>query len=609
MAETVGLLLLSWIGITGAAATFTIGATGITLAGLVGTAALVGGSIGLNYLLAARVPLNDTSLPAPESGHQAIRQAIPPRVAGYGRNRLAGAYLLYEEEGGDSYDVQGFHHGRIGGVIGYYLHDDVVDVVGGVVQEQGDGRYGDNLVSIDTRLGLDTETAYAPIVSALPSVWTSAHRGDGIASASLICLAADDPSDYTIKYPRGKPELSVVADCSPIFDPRDSDQDREDPSTWLVSSNPVLQLLDILTNADRGMGLDWDILVAPVLEALMAEADLCDALVYCKDGSSEPRYKSDGIFTLDGDPVDVIAAILDTCDGWISENGDGSLALKVGLYRTPEFVLEGEHIKGFSIQYGVPDEEVVNELTLEYTSPSLDYKTAPGAPLRDEDDISSRGQVRSKPLALKWVQSHPQGQRLLKRKMAQLNAPLRGTVTTTMYGFRGLGERWIKIEAPEYPDFADLVIEVRGVTIDLIRGTLTFRFVSVDPETANAWDPATEEGDAPTIPEKLVSPPPPIPVIDHINAVLFVGSPFKFQIIIDDPGRSDLRYQARWRISGSGSAYTVDPLADGVLLVGGQLAISEGYGADYGNLYEVQLRSYAPSGLPSDWSTSKTVHT
>jgi hypothetical protein len=59
------------------------------------------------------------------------------------------------------------------------------------------------------------------------------------------------------------------------------------------------------------------------------------------------------------------------------------------------------------------------------------------------------------------VQSHTQGRRLSKRKIAKLNAPLRVSLRTTLYGLQALGERWIAIEAGEViADFDALVIEV-----------------------------------------------------------------------------------------------------------------------------------------------------
>lgn len=625
--ETIGELVLGAIGETGLTA---FGLTAFQTAGLVGgtvvTAATIGGSIGLNALLskpaaAPGVQPGAPALPSPEAGSIPVRQAIAPRIVGYGRVRLAGAYVLFEANAGVSYDIIAFHHGKISAIVGLYLDDDVITINGsGVVDVQGDNRYENGCVTVKTRLGAVPETAYSEITTPLSAIWTSAHRGDGLASLALICSQAATPTIHATQYPRGKPTPSVVADCTAIYDPRDATQSLADPTTWKVSSNPVLQLIDFLTNSDRGMGFDWSTLIAPVLASLVAEARLCGLTVPRKDaGSSESRYHSDGSFPLDSDPADVISSILDTCDGWISQNGDGSLALKVGYFRPPSVTISSKHIRGVSLQYDVGNEQAVNEFTIDYTEAALDYKTVPGQPWRDEDDISARGKVLSQRLALPWVCSHSQARRLAKRKMAQARAPLRGTITTTLFGIQALGERWININAPDIPDLANLVIEVRSATIDLLNDAMTFTFVSVDPATIDAWDPATEEGSAPTIAAKLISTPPPVPQNIVAIPVNFDPGQHAFNVECDDPGRSDLTFQTEWRVNGSGGAFTQDAKQSPFSTVnhtgdpnnsaGPGPNVHGGYGAATGTTYEVKMRAFAPSGPGSAFSASTTVTT
>lgn len=611
MAETVGAIVLGVVFDVGPGlAIFGIAST--TLATAVGGAILIGGSIGLQLLLNKSKPNaqpGDPALPAPEAGHQPIKQAIPPRIVGYGRVRLSGSYVLFEASSGVSYDVLAIHHGRIGGIIGYYLHDDVVtiDPITGIVDVQGDGRYNNNAIKIKTRLGLATETAYTEISTPLSAIWGASYRGDGIASLAMICSQQATPTIYANVYPRGLPVPSIVADCAPVFDPRDGAQSRGSPLTWLVSSNPVLQMIDFLTNADRGMGFDYATLITPRLTQLMAQADLCDALVVRKDGANELRYASNGSFPLDSDPADIVSSVLDTCDGWLSQNGDGSLSLIVGQYIAPTVTLESKHIRGYTLQYGLAEEEVVNELTLDYTEPQADYKTSPGAPWRNEQDISDRGKVRSQRLALPWVYSHSQARRLAKRRDAQNNAGLRGVLTTTLYGIRCLGERWVRITAPDASDdLASVVIEVRGLTIDLLNASCQIKFVSVNPNAIDAWDPATEEGAAPAIPAKLVFPPPGVP--QNILAVPGTSTFSLMDVSCDDPGRSDLTYQAQWRINGSVGAFTQGPSRQAPFTdSSGRPAIRVTSGVSFGTTYEVQMRAFAPAGVPSAFSASTTA--
>jgi hypothetical protein len=269
------------------------------------------------------------------------------------------------------------------------------------------------------------------------------------------------------------------------------------PAQWCcVISNPVLQRIDYLTSRDHGMGLDRSKLIDPVLATLMAKANLCDELVLDRNGNSEPRYACCGKFNFDEDPADVLGAIDATCDLWETEDGEGHLAIEVGVYQAPTVSLrldDGSLLMGpFSIDYDVADESTINELQITYTDPASKYQEVAGRPWRNEADISARGLVRSQSLALPFVRKHSQARRLAKRAMARLSMP-HGTLTAPLAGLQALGQRWVKISYPIIPELADAVVELSKGSIDFMRGTVTFEWLLIDPTTIDAWDPATEE--------------------------------------------------------------------------------------------------------------------
>ncbi|HYD66162.1 hypothetical protein [Azospirillum sp.] len=494
MAEAVGLLIINAVaaaGVTGPAG-FALASTtvvGVGLTTIVGSAAIIGASIGLQYAL------NGTpGAPRPEDGSQAIRQSIPARQRGYGINRLAGAYMYFEasDSGGppaQSYDVIAFHSGKIDSLLGMYLSDDSISTIpsvlngglsAGEVQGLSDGSYQipsggtGHPVLIQIRLGDASQTAMSSIVG-----WDSTHRGDGIAYAGIICAGIGDPSEHSRIYPRGRPELSVVANCSPIWDPRDGAQSFGDPSTWVTKSNPVLELIDYVTREDGGMGQDLDIVFPPdVLAQWMVEADLCDALV-----EGAPRYVSDGWFRYDTSPEDVINSILSTCDGWLAEAGDGTLSLTVGVYREPTEPPLTEHdIVGVSLHCGQADEQIINVLNVSFTDPAQKFVSAALDDVRDEISISELGAERPKPLSLTWVQSEAQAERLAGRALQRLNPRRSGTFTTKLIGLRYFGKRWVKVQYPFLADLEDCVVEIQpSPTIDLLTGTVLFSWILVDP--------------------------------------------------------------------------------------------------------------------------------
>jgi hypothetical protein len=572
----------------------------VTLSTIVGYAVITGVMIGLQFLLPK------PEMPKQEDGSQAIRQSIPPRNGAYGRVRLAGAYMLYEVNEGTSYDVLAVVSGKIGGFVGYYLHEDSVELdENGIVQEFEDERYGDDLIQIKTRIGEPVETAYTELTEVLPAeIWNEDYRGDGIASVMLRCHSPQT-EDIQKRYPQGLPEPSFVLDGYPIWDPRATSpvQSRDDPDTWQVSTNPVLQLIDYLTHPDHGMGLDYHAIIEPVLDQLMEEADLCDELVPRKLGM-EPRYESAGWFTFDTKPESVIGAILATCDGWMAENGDGTLSLFVGAYRAPtdaRHTLTAKHILAFDFSFGVADEERVNEIAISFTSPEHRFKDTQLEPWRDEDDISESGIIRSRGLVLGWVQSHPQARRLAKRAMARFQAAIQGNFTTDLCGIAIMGRRWVRVQYPYISGMEDVVVEIQRADVDLMEGRVTFEFATIDPDTIDDWDPETEEGDPPPVPELMASSSIGAP--QNVEAYIEDGSLLvEFDDMSSTGGNFNLKFRVRFRVLGQ-DAWTTTGTLDAEAIGGSpvlRMRVNAGVVPTAATL-QVQIQTIAPSGAGSDW--------
>lgn len=489
MPETVGLALLAATGVTdsfigiGTASALSVAGFSVsisTAATIAGTAAIIGASIGLQYALA------NPNVPKPEAGAQPLKQSIPPRIRGYGVNRLAGYYLLFAAPSSkDSLDVLAFHSGRIEQALRLFLHDDEVDTFGSLddgfydtVVPQGT-HYGS--IAVQVFYGSDTQNCSDTAVNAASTdgVWTSAFAAKGIAVLCMRCQKAADPEAFTKAYPQGLPLPSVLAKCSPIWDPRDG-------STTHAKTNPVLQLIDYLTRADGGMGEEIDIILPPArLAEWMVEADLCDV-----DVDGRPRYASSGFYQYDNSPENVVNKILATMDGWLAEAGDGSLVLTVGVYRAPtDPPLTSAHIQGFTVRNGTSDETLVNQVDISFTNPERSYASDQIDSIRDEESISLTGFVRAKQLDLSWVQDPDQATALGERSMLRLNPGMSGTFVTTDYGLRYLGKRWVRVQYPEVAGLEDCVIEIQdGSDVDVLAGRVTLNWILVDPVALAALD-------------------------------------------------------------------------------------------------------------------------
>jgi hypothetical protein len=563
--------------------------------------------------------------PQPKSAEVNLKQTVPPRRAGYGRARLPGSYMLWDAKK-NAWDVLAFCEGPIDAFEKYYLNDDEVTLDGtGKVQTPISGknpaRYKGHGVWIKTRKGLATETSYADgttyngvALSELGAdVWTADHRGDGIASGLLVCTPVEK-ADMPAVYPNGSPNLSVVGRLALAYDWRDGTQSLATPSTWKWTRNSVVALAHYLCHAEHGPNFAWDRRIAPALADWTAAANVCDEAVTLKAGGTEPRYTLGGYYEFDEDPSDVQAQILASFDGWIAEKGDGSLTVKAGKYYAPTVTLDAAlgHITGYSWRKFTPDEESVNELVVTYTSPEHGYTEQEAQAWRDEADIAARGVERPKPLPRKWVQSHGQARRLAKREMARAGAQLSGTIRANLFGLQALGERYLRIKIPEVASLSDLIVEVTGpVQIDVMSLSVTIPWVAADPDVDD-WDPATEEGDAPPLPD---APDAPDTVAGALTSLVVTatsttnagGTHPALKIEFDKPGDvAALGVIVQYRVYGQTTAhekrFPVAPSRDPSTI---SLLVSEGVLG--GTTYEVRVAAeYVPFRAPvwTSWTAS-----
>lgn len=583
------------------------------LAGFTANAIIVGGpilaSVGLSLAAAPEIP-------KPGSFATSYRSGVSPRVSAYGRNRLSGPLMLYEATKGIAYDVVAFHDGEVEAIETLWLNDDIVTIdVNDYVDIGADGRYGTDRVKFFTRLGLPTETSYSTETGFNANTWTDLgsgvweadHRGDGVASFCVLSRSVEKADMPTI-YPNGTPQGAVTARCLRTYDWRVSGNDPDDADTWSCSFNSIVQLADFLTNEDHGMGFSFDERILPSIAEWTEASDVCDEAVTLKAGGTEPRYQSHGPFQHTSSPVDVITRLLDACDGWLSHKGDGTFTVKAGAYYEPDVTITDDHIVDYSVQRFVEDEQAVNVLVISFTSPDHDFQDVETDPWRDEDDITARGVERVQNLSLPWVQNNGQARRLAKRRMSRLGATVRGSVTTDLYGIKGLGERYLRLQCSEIDVLSDIVVEVVSAEVDLAAMRVMFTWVLAD-ENIDAWNPATEEGDGPQTQGRVDPEALTAPTIDDVTPFFEStgtgGEGVRLTIEITGPDRVDLTWFVRWRVDGSVSwseaGYSdIDP-DDPVVLVTAFVPANE--------IINVQAAYATGGGDLSPWSTSFDIST
>lgn len=569
-------------------------------------ATYVGVTLGASY--AANALLTDT--PDADNAQGSIKQSIPPRIEAYGEGKLPGQFMLWEAKGNHAYDVMAFHHGRAEAIDEVWSHDHILTILPtGWVQGSDEYGGGDNdLIHIEKRLGLATETAYSAIVAALGAtgVWTNDHRGDGIASIGVDYRHAKQ-ENLLKDYPNGDPSWSAVGRWKRIWDPRFD--------SYSASRNTAVQIMDLLTSAD-GFAQDYEATVEPVLAHWIGEMNICDEAIVQKAGGTAPRYESFVYRALSDDPVEALKKLLSACDGRLTQDEDGCYRLWVGKYRAPTVFLTEDDIHGYDVAGDASTEDVVNELVPSFKSRDHGWNMVETDPWRDSDDAFMRGSVETSPFEQEGVTNNSQVRRLAKREMSRLLAPVRGRLDCKLSAARAMGQRWIGVDLPEL-GFDNAVIEIEeGGQTSLQGMTVAIPFVLAD-SNADTWNAATEEGDGPQVGDRIVREALAMPTINSV--VVFTDSTggsdgVRLRIVATGPTRDDLNWSARWRVVGSsswveGSYVDIDPgtpvLLETAFVAADDLEVEVAYTTGGGGMSPWSLPATAdatvPSG-PAEWT-------
>lgn len=579
----------------------TIGATTITYASIAAAIATTALSIGLQALLAPKPP-------KPEDGKVPKVQSIPYRQWGVGRNRIAGAFMLWEAKGRELFAVQALAGHRIKSINRYWLHDDEVTLA-------SDGRInsGTNYrtnVSIFTRLGLVPETPYSSIVSVLAGegVWTNSHRGDGQASIGLI--ARSDKAERQNKtFPYGPPQVSVEADMALCWDFRDPLQDPEDPETWVWTKNTALQMCWHQCFNEFGHRRDYRRAILPLLEMWQEEADICDELVPLAGGGFERRYESGGFDTTENDPKAGTNALLAACDGWICERGDGALLFIVGKFREKYVTtITDADITGHQIEYDVLFEDECNRLVPKFTYPEIGYATSDTDFFEDTAAQITAGRVLAQEAIYQWVQQWRQARRLGIRDWRRLQQKVSGTLSLRLSAINAVYTRWVRLNTPlSLPRLNGKIVENRKSLLSLMQGAFSMD-VMLHPENIDAWNPATDEGQMPPVPPRVARGGVVVPVINLVQAKPN-GDSVYIRVVIIDPEDDSLVPVVRYRLADAGSGIPgawVEQRFPNPSPSGGYIDMSTNV-VPSNKLLDVQVVFIASDGDYGDWSTTANV--
>lgn len=239
--------------------------------------------------------------------------------------------------------------------------------------------------------------------------------------------------------------ITVRVRGAKLYDPRrdstmggSGSQRVSDQTTWAwvddnTGRNPALQLLWYLLGwriqnpstggwkLAVGLGLPVERLDIP---SFIAAANLCDEAVTKASGGTEPRYRSDGVFSEGDDPLEVIDNLRATMNGVLRDAG-GKLKLDIlhnDLGSPVCDLSDGDVIGEFTWTQTPPIDETFNVVRGRYVDPTdaglyqlVDY---PDVSIPSPDGIE-----RASSFDMPMVQSPSQAQRLAKTYLQRAQYP------------------------------------------------------------------------------------------------------------------------------------------------------------------------------------------
>ena len=129
----------------------------------------------------------------------------------------------------------------------------------------------------------------------------------------------------------GIPQITFLVEGKKVYDPRDSNQDADDASTWTYSANPALCIADYI-RADYGLA---DSKYSRIDDTkLQIAANVCDENITLAAGGTEKQYELNGVVDASNTPADNIGRMLTSCNGTLYW-GSGKWKITAASYTTP----------------------------------------------------------------------------------------------------------------------------------------------------------------------------------------------------------------------------------------------------------------------------------
>lgn len=379
---------------TTATASVIIGFGAAAIAIGIGAAAL------MNYAMDSM--MEDVAVDTMSNRNTTAKATVAPRQVLYGLCRTGGV-IVYENTSADFADTEGDHA---------YLHQFIVFCEGEVEniekvffdetvcaerdsngtlryknqykKSQGTDTIGNNTLVLLKR-GTDNQntisgspSAFADTSGLIPSEWTSAHQLKGV--CYLYAQLRHKESVHKGKTPKISAVIKGKKVYNPTYDQTESEwqvgsntgSNKNDPSTWEWTDNPVLCLLDYMMSDEYGLGESLDSFNAASAKEALA---YCDQLINLHPSGQEKRFTCNGLVTADNSHRKNIENILSSMNGQLLYS-NGQYHIKAYKFDAvnPQVVDESILINQFDVVTKSSRRDLYNVVKGKFVSLEHDYQ-------------------------------------------------------------------------------------------------------------------------------------------------------------------------------------------------------------------------------------------
>jgi hypothetical protein len=460
-----------------------IGVTSATGLSILSSVIGIGLSIGGQLLAQA---LFGPKQPKPEDMQGVIRQSVAARSRHYGRRRVGGNVVFIETKNGTLFMLVVHGEGPIHAFTGTYIDNRLVTLDAGDHGGVTTYPYSADKQIIYSQAGLAGVSGWTHLESDFSDIWTSDHKLEGLV-ATLIYAASVDQDKVAETYPNRIPVINRVIEGAIVYDPR--------TATMVWTQNAALIMRDYLTHSD-GMKIPASLIDDTLFSAA---ANVCDESVTIKAGGTILRYAIGLSYSFEDEPRDIVNRIIAACDGRLFITSEGKIGFSAGKWVAPTVTITDAHVISYELTDGSGPFRESNEIIVKYSHVEVGYKEATSDPWRDEDSISLLGEVRSNTLTAYEIEHHNHARRIAKIVQRRSAPRWQGTIVTLLHGLNCWDQRWITLQLADLD--IDGTFEIIGTpAINTRDMTVTLQVQSFDADTYD-FDPATEEGTAPTVPD------------------------------------------------------------------------------------------------------------